>query len=186
MNMFCHFLMGVLIQMWCYAWFGITPLAWLMIIVLGIGTHFIFDILSYLTWHPYSGHHDKYPNDRFFNIQQPMVGIFAAIVGVYYSLITPPKFDWFATLITPHSYFFAMFLAWLPDFIDWVVVRGLIKKKKLPQALWDDGIVHIYILKLKEGPFKWIPNWRDKRWAWINELLLCAIILIGIYTFGVP
>ena len=168
MDMWYHFLVGILIQASFLRFFGGGPVIWVLILITAFFSHFIVDWGSYLTFHPDETYRGRHPEDRFFTIRTVISGIAAAAVAIYFSYVPEPGF------------FLVMLASWLVDFVDWIVVRNLIKIHLIDEKYFHEGVLHRIINQFREKVAWWLPNWREKKAASIMEFVLAAPVIIGL------
>ena len=150
MQMSTHFLIGILIAKLFSLFPPTFPLAIQIILIafLAILSHYLLDCIAISTYHPYKPHWD----DNFFNI-------FHLIYAYGLSVII--------FILFFKNYWWVMLFSILPDIIDWYILRAIVHK---------DPLVHPSIDKMRDALFSWLPDFKEKKWAVINEFILAGAL----------
>jgi len=149
-----HFFTGILLAKIIKVLVPNLPLFWQVVLIgsLAVASHFLLDGIAISTYHPPQAKWD----DRFWVIFHVVFVYIGAVVVV---------------IIFFREYWWIMIFAYLPDLIDWNIMRGLLHR---------DPIVHPVIDKFRTRYFAWLPDLRDKNWAVLIEGGLNSILIIGI------
>ncbi len=174
MDMWFHFLVGVLIQQGLSK----TPLTQShlflpLVFLAAFFSHFFVDWGSYLTFHPDETYKNRNPHDKFQKRREVFSGCLALTTILYF------------TFGTETNYFWAMGFSWGVDLIDWIIVRGLIKIGKVDEKYYHKGILHPIANWLRSHLAYWLPNWREKKKAYVMDFVLAAPIIYGLIKLGV-
>jgi hypothetical protein len=122
-----------------------------LIFVLSFFSHYVVDFFSKITYHT----KDPRPKDRFWLVYIIVVSTLIPIFIIYF---------W-------NTYWFALLGSTLIDIIDWGIIRGLLKKKPY---------FHPKIEYWRDVKWKVMPPLYDKKWAFINEVIIDTFLIIGI------
>jgi hypothetical protein len=175
MNMMSHFFTGILIQTLVFHFLPVSFWSWLLIIVIAIGSHYITDTFSWITYHP----HLPQKQDPFYNIEQRVVSIIILITFVYFTFFSVEHFHFISSLADPNCYFLSMGAAWLVDLVDWVFIRGLIHFGKIDKKYWDDCFFHRTINVFRAKFFPWVPDRRLIKSGVLIEVLYDLLMIGG-------
>jgi len=148
-----HILTGILLLVIFRVIFPTAPL-WLQIVVvfpLSLASHFFLDALSIFTYHP-----PKADWKDWFWVSYHTIVYVGSIVVLYFFLV---------------EYWWTIIAANLPDLIDWIFMRLILKKEPVCHPIAD---------KLRSVFFRKTPNWNHKRWTIIIEFGIIGIILTSI------
>ncbi len=151
-----HILTGILLLASFQAIFPSAPV-WFQVIVvfpLSLASHFFLDASSIITYHP-----PKADWKDWFWVSYHLLVYVGSIVLLVFFLV---------------DYWWAIMAAYLPDIIDWLILRPFFKKEPVMHPIAD---------KLRNFMFKRTPNWNHKRWTVLIEfgivgVLLTAVLLI--------
>ena len=148
-----HILTGILLLVAFQAIFPTAPL-WLQIVVvfpLSLASHFILDASSIITYHP-----PKPDWKDWFWVSYHLLIYAGSIVLLVFFLV---------------DYWWAIIAAYLPDIIDWRILRPFFKKEPVMHPIAD---------KLRNFMFKRPPNWNHKRWTIIIEFVIVGVLLTSV------
>jgi hypothetical protein len=148
-----HILMGIFLLVSFQAIFPESPL-WLQIVVvlpLSIGSHFILDASSIITYHP-----PKADWKDWFWVTYHLIIYIGSIIILIFFLV---------------EYWWVIIAANLPDIIDWLILSIFSKKEPVCHPIAD---------KIRNGLFKKTPNWNHKRWTIIIEFSLIGVLLTSV------
>ncbi len=150
-----HFFTGILLAKIIQVLLPNLPLFWQILLIggLALGSHFLLDGIAFSTYTPPG--QAKW-DDRFWVIFHVVfVYIGAIVVGIIFF----------------REFWWVMIFAYLPDLVDWNIMRGLFHR---------DPIVHPLIDKFRARCFAWLPDFRDKNWAVLIEGGLNTLLIVGI------
>ena len=149
-----HFFTGILLAKIIQVLLPNLPLFWQVLLIGGLtlGSHFLLDGIAFSTYHPPQADW----HDRFWVIFHV---VFVYIGAVVVFIIFFREFWW------------VMVFAYLPDLVDWNIMRGLFHR---------DPVVHPLIDKLRARCFSRLPDFRDKNWAVLIEGGLNTLLIVGI------
>jgi hypothetical protein len=71
-----------------------------------------------------------------------------------------------------------VFASWAVNFIDWIVIRELIKTRKLDQKNFHHWIIHSIFNQIRKTFGWWFPNWRKIHSTYAMEFVLATPIVI--------
>ena len=151
-----HILTGIFLLAAFKAIFPLAPL-WVQVVVvllLAVASHFILDASSIITYHPPKSDW----KDWFWVTYHLVIYISAVVILVFF-------------LIADYWYWWVIIAANLPDLIDWLLLRAILKK---------EPVMHKGADKLRNFLFKKTPNWNHKRWTIIIEFVIIALLLTGV------
>ncbi|MHA1299890.1 MAG: hypothetical protein ACTSO9_10680 [Candidatus Helarchaeota archaeon] len=159
MQAITHFLVGIVLQILIFPErppFETPVLNLIVGIVLIFFSHFLIDCIAKLTYHPPRAKTD----DKFWIIFHILIFIGSGMVLVYFWI----------------PYWIGMGFSVLVDLYDWVFIRGIRYLKKDP--IWAERYqIHPIIDKIRDKLFFWLPNWNEKRYGVIPEIILIGILL---------
>ena len=69
------------------------------------------------------------------------------------------------------DYWWVIIAAYLPDIVDWRILRPFFKK---------EPVMHPFADKLRNFLFKRTPNWNHKRWTVIFEFVIVGVLLTSV------
>lgn len=149
-----HFLMGILIYRIVYLLLPTENaiLLGILIFTLAFFSHFLIDAISKITYHV----PDARPDDRFWLTYHIIIYILTVVFLVIFWI----------------PYWIAMLGSAMVDIIDWIILRGALKKKP---------IIHPMVDKFRAKFFSWLPNMIEKKWTVINEVIIMGILGLCIY-----
>lgn len=165
MEAITHFLTAVIIQILCFKYF-LFPLNIIFTIVFAFSSHILSDILSSLTYHT----PEIIKGDKFWIIWH--VIIYGASATTIIIFIIP--------------YWLAILFSYLPDIIDWHIMRPIQKFRKMKNSeskVKYKYLIHPIIDWLRMKLFFWLPNLKDKKYAIMTELLIISILSFLIYLY---
>jgi hypothetical protein len=137
-----HFLVGILI----FHAVKNPILAFILIFL----SHYLIDVLVLLTYHP----KDPLPESKFWVRYHILILILTIIMVIFFI----------------KAYFWVMIVSLIPDIVDWVIMRMILKK---------DPIMHPLIERIRESKvFSWIPDHTMKPIGALYE----AIMLSGFFV----
>jgi len=181
MFIYTHFLVGILIQKLFFHLLPPTPLVWILLCVLSFLSHWIVDVFSYITFHPDETYSERFPKDRFKLFVDIMSVPITTFILIYFTFFSQSNFQFFSGFISPECYIFSMISAWFVDVIDWEIIRRLAKRELISKEYYSLGVLHKSINKFREIIFPWLPNWREKKWAFSIDLGIT--FTLGIVVF---
>lgn len=111
-------------------------------------SHVIVDVFALMTYHV----PDPRPNDKFWLSYHIFMYIATVIFVLFYI----------------SAYWVPMMASVLVDLADWLIIRPIFKK--------DKGVIHPYIVAIRNLFFPWIPNFIEKKWSVIIEFGLIALL----------
>ena len=154
MQMSTHFLIGILVSKIFSLLTPTLPIAAqiIFIAILAVISHYLLDCIAISTYHPYKAHWD----DIFFKI-------FHIVYAYGLSIFI---FIWFF-----NDFWWVMLFSILPDIIDWYIMRYILHK---------GPFVHPSIDKVRDTLFSWLPDFKEKKWAVINEFIVAGALGVGI------
>ena len=145
-----HILIGILFLEIFRILFPYSPI-WLQIIVvipLGIASHFLLDAVAIITYHPPKADW----KDWFWISYHSLIYLGSIVILIFFFV----------------EYWWAIIAANFPDLVDWLILRLILRKKP---------VIHPVIDKLRSFLFKRTPNWNHKRWTIIIEFGIIGILL---------
>jgi hypothetical protein len=148
-----HILTGILFLAIFQAIFPSAPL-WLQVVVvlpLSFLSHFFIDASAIITYHP-----PKADWKDWFWVSYHLVIYIGSIVLLVFFVV---------------DFWWAIIAAYLPDIIDWIILRPFFKK---------EPVVHPIADKLRNFLFKRTPNWNHKRWTIIIEFTIIGVLLAAV------
>lgn len=148
-----HFLTGIFLLLSFQAIFPSSPL-WLQIVVvlpLSFASHFFIDASSIITYHP-----PKADWKDWFWVSYHLVIYIGSIVILVFFLV---------------DYWWVIIAAYLPDIVDWRILRAIFKKEPVFHPIAD---------KLRNFLFRKTPNWNYKRWTIIIEFAIIGVLLTSV------
>ena len=151
-----HILTGILLLEIFRAIFPTSPLwvQFLVVLPLAVASHFLLDASSIITYHPPKADW----KDWFWVSYHAVIYIGAVLILVFF-------------LVDYWLYLWVIIAANLPDIVDWLILRALLKKKPICHPIAD---------RLRSFLFRKTPNWNHKRWTIIIEFVLVGILLTSV------
>lgn len=173
MEIITHNLAGIIIQIICFKYF-IFPLNLIFTIIFAFFSHFLNDILSSLTYHTPESHWE----DKIWVAWHIFVYV-SGVVIIFIFLI---------------PFWIGMLFAYLPDIVDWYILRPIQKyilrpiqkrrnKKESSPNIEYTLVFHPMIDWIRAKFFFWLPKWNYKKSGILIELAFIASISILIYFF---
>jgi len=165
MEIITHNLAGILIQIICFKFF-IFPLNLILTIIFALFSHFLIDFLSNLTYHTPESHWE----DKIWVAWH----IFVYVSGIMIIFI----------FLIP--FWIGMLFAYLPDIVDWYILRPTQKRRKKKESspkIEYILVFHPIIEWIRAKFFFWLPKWNYKKFGILIELAFIASISILIYFF---
>ena len=159
MQAITHFTVGIIIQILFYK--ILFPIGLILTIILSFFSHFLVDAVTKITYHP----SEPKKEDKFWVTYHAVI-IPAAIVVLI----------WFW-----NPFWLAMVCATLVDIWDWGVLRGIYYLKKDPDWFHPKRFrIHTIIDKFRNKIFYWLPDWNEKKYGIIPEIILNFVLLFFI------
>ena len=154
MQAITHFTVGILLQILLIN--ILYPLGLVLTIIACFFSHFLVDTIALITYHP----SEPKPKDKFWVIYHIILGVAAGIVLVWFWV----------------PFWIGMGFATLVDIWDWGIIRGVRYVKKDPNWM-EKYQIHPTIDKIRDKGFYWLPNWNEKKYGIIPEIIINAILL---------
>jgi hypothetical protein len=143
----------------------------------------VVDLFSYITFHPDETYSNRFPKDGFKIFVDIMSIPITAFILIYFTFFSQQNFQFFSGFLSPECYLFSMVSAWFVDVIDWKIIRRLAKHEIISKEYFSLGIFHKTIEKFRETIFPWIPNWREKKWAYFLDIGITSVLIAVIFLF---
>ena len=154
-----HFLASIILQTLIFPEnppFGSSEIQIIIGILAIFFSHFFIDIFAKITYHPPNARVE----DKFWVISHIIFYIGAGVVLIYFWI----------------PYWPGMLFSILIDIYDWGFIRGGRYIKKDPD--WAEKYsIHPLIDKIRDKLFFWLPNWNEKRYGVIPEIILICLLL---------
>jgi hypothetical protein len=146
-----HFLTAIVLYKLIQLLLPAAPFwVWAVITIpLAVLLHFVLDCLAGVTYHlP-----DPQWHDRFW-VAYHVIFVYVGTLVLFIVFFIP--------------FWWVMLASVIPDIIDWYTLRPLFKR---------GPVVHPWIDRLRECCFKWVPNWRDRKWTVALEIVADGLFL---------
>lgn len=153
MQAITHFLIGVILQILIFPFNH--PIGLVIGILICFFSHFLVDCLAKITYHPATAQ----TGDKFWVVSHIFLIIGAGVVLVYF---------W-------NLYWIGMVFSVLVDIYDWGFIRGIRYLKK--ESDWFQRYqIHPFIDRIRDKIFFWLPNWNEKHYGIIPEVIFIGLL----------
>jgi hypothetical protein len=160
-----HFLTAVIIQILCFKYF-LFPLNIVFTIIFAFSSHILSDIFSNLTYHTPK----VMKGDKFWIVWHVIIYSVSALAVILFII----------------PYWLAILSSYLPDIIDWHILRPIQKfrkRKNSESKVKYKYLIHPFIDLLRVKLFFWLPDLKYKKHAIMTELLIISILSFLIYLY---
>ncbi|MHA1377092.1 MAG: hypothetical protein ACTSRG_01805 [Candidatus Helarchaeota archaeon] len=165
MQAITHFLVGIILQILIFPENPPFQSPSLFYVIFGIViiffSHFLVDIFGRITYHT----PDPHPESKFWVVWHIIIFISSGIILVFFWI----------------PYWIGMGASVIVDIYDWGFIRGVRYFKKDPN--WAKKYqIHPIIDKIRSKLFFWLPDWNEKWYGVIPEILIIGFSLFFIFS----